>query len=102
MVAWSEYKADFYGDGLVRYKSYACNNRNSLDLGGFSFDAFDFSAKVRASYIPCFQLAGQNSKEYSPKDTITVTRMVQHGRYLLMGTASGEILTVESSFFARK
>lgn len=102
MVAWSEYKADCYGDALVRYKSYDCNNGNNLALGCFSFDAFDFSAKVRASYVPCFQLAGQNSKDYSPKDAISVTRMTQHGRFLLMGTVSGEILVVESDFFAKK
>jgi hypothetical protein len=102
MVAWSEYKAECYADAMVRYKSYDCNNGNNLALGCFNFDSFDFSAKVKAAYTPCFQLAGQNSKDYSSKDIISVTIMTQHARYLLMGTSSGEILVVESDFFARK
>lgn len=87
---------------MVRYKSYVCTNGNNLALGCFSFDSFDFSAKVKANYTPCFQFAGQNNKEYSIKDSISVTIMTQHAHYLLMGTSSGEVLVVESNFFARK
>jgi hypothetical protein len=101
-VAWSECKHDSYADAQIKYKCYDCNNGNNLALGCFDFDRFDFSAKVKASYLPCFQLTGQNQKDYSSKDSISITIMTQHNRYLLMGTSSGEILIVESGFFAKK
>jgi hypothetical protein len=89
MVAWYEFKQESHSDGQIRYKCYDCNNGNALALGCFDFDRFDFSAKVKASYLPCFQLTGQNQKDYPTKDVISITMMNQYDRYLLMGTSSG-------------
>lgn len=94
MVAWDQFKQDSHLDTQVRYKCYDCNNGNELALGCFDFERFDFSAKVKASYLPCFQLTGQNQKDYPIKDNIYITIMTQHDRYLLLGTSSGEILIV--------
>lgn len=87
MVAWQECKGE--SEAQIKYKCYDCNNGNVLALNCFGFDRFDFSAKVKASYLPCFTLNAQNQKDYLTKDSICLTMMTHHGRHLLMGTASG-------------
>jgi hypothetical protein len=94
MVAWSEFKQDSHSDVQVKYKSYDCINGNLVAPGCFNFDKFDFSAKVKASYLPCFQLTSQSEKNYLSKDIVSITVMTQYDQYLLMGTTSGEILVV--------
>lgn len=96
MTAWKEGKLQTHLDTQVKYKCYDCNNGSNLALGCFLFDKFDFSAKVKAIYVPCFQLAGFGQKDYLAKDNISVTTMTQYDRFLLMGTSSGEIIVAES------
>jgi hypothetical protein len=82
-------------------KCYRTDNQEETPLTRFDFKKFDFSKKIRSSYIPCSQLA-RVEQDLPSKYALKVTTMAHYDQHLLMGTQNGEVLVVDAAFFMRR
>lgn len=102
IIAWYESKNEASTDFQTKYKCYSSNNGAIMSIGFFQFQKFDFSSKIKASYVPCYQLAGLSQKDYMLKDNLPITAMAEYEGCLFMGTINGQILIVDSQTFAKR
>jgi hypothetical protein len=59
----------------------------------YDFKRFDFSKKIKVTYLQCSNLS-KMEQEVMSKLSIRVTTMAQFDRFLLLGTVNGELLVI--------